>query len=186
MSDYLKFNNRTEFRKWLEDNCRTSKGVWLLFGKTGGPKTIKADEALEEALCFGWIDGQMRRLDELTYVKYFAERTKNSNWSAKNKALVSELEKKGLLSEYGMVKVAEAKKNGQWEAIKDPAVTDKQIIILENILKEYKPAYQNFVKMSPSVKKTYTRAYFAAKTPAGQTKRLVWIVDRLNKNLKPM
>ena len=64
MSDVMEFANREEFRKWLYDNCLSSTGVWLLFGKAGGPKTIKAGEALEEALCFGWIDGQMEKIDE--------------------------------------------------------------------------------------------------------------------------
>jgi len=68
----LLFNSRTEFRNWLQENCLSSSGVWLLFGKSGGPKTIKASEALEEALCFGWIDGQMQRIDDATYIKYFS------------------------------------------------------------------------------------------------------------------
>ena len=53
MSDILVFANREEFRKWLHEHCLSNDGVWLLFGKAGGPKTIKAGEALEEALCFG-------------------------------------------------------------------------------------------------------------------------------------
>ena len=53
MSEILTFTDREEFRKWLSENCKSSEGVWLLFGKSGGPKTIKAEEALEEALCFG-------------------------------------------------------------------------------------------------------------------------------------
>ena len=57
MSDIMEFANREEFRNWLLEHCQSSVGVWLLFGKAGGPKTIKAKEALEEALCFGWIDG---------------------------------------------------------------------------------------------------------------------------------
>ena len=56
LSDYSQFVSRDEFRKWLEENSMSSGGIWLLFGKPGGPKTIKASEALEEALCFGWID----------------------------------------------------------------------------------------------------------------------------------
>ena len=59
MGDVMVFADRAEFRRWLLDNCLSSGGVWLLLGKAGGPKTIKAGEALEEALCFGWIDGQM-------------------------------------------------------------------------------------------------------------------------------
>ena len=62
-----------------------SEGVWLLIGKAGGPKTIKAHEALEEALCFGWIDGVMQKIDDKTYKKYFARRRKNSKWSEKTK-----------------------------------------------------------------------------------------------------
>ena len=66
MSDIMKFVDREEFRKWLSEHCLSNDGVWLLFGKAGGPKTIKAGEALEEALCFGWIDGQMKRIDDKT------------------------------------------------------------------------------------------------------------------------
>ena len=66
MSDWLTFENREAFRRWLGQNCLSHTGVWLLFGKAGGPKTIKAGEALEEALCFGWIDGQMKRIDDKT------------------------------------------------------------------------------------------------------------------------
>ena len=68
MDGVLQFANREEFRKWLGENCLSSGGVWLLFWKKG-LKTIKADEALEEALCFGWIDGQMKKIDENTYKK---------------------------------------------------------------------------------------------------------------------
>ena len=64
MSDLMEFGSRDEFRKWLCDNCLSSAGIWVLFGKAGGPKTMKAGEALEEALCFGWIDGQMEKIDE--------------------------------------------------------------------------------------------------------------------------
>lgn len=78
MSNILEFASREEFREWLNDNCLLSEGVWLLFGKSGGPKTLKAAEATEEALCFGWIDGQMQRIDEKTYKKYFSPRRENS------------------------------------------------------------------------------------------------------------
>ena len=61
MSTILQFADRQEFRDWLCKNCLSDDGVWLLFGKSNGPKTLKAEEALEEALCFGWIDGQMQR-----------------------------------------------------------------------------------------------------------------------------
>lgn len=186
MSDILKFSDREHFREWLRDNCLSGDGVWLLFGKAGGPVTIKAGEALEEALCFGWIDGQMKSIDDKTYKKYFSQRRDNSKWSEKNKALVEKLEQQGLMTDYGRMKIDEAKRNGQWDVPKALAVTEEQIDLLMDLLREYEPACTNFMAMSLSVKKTYTRAYLDAKTDEGREKRLAWIVERLNKNLKPM
>jgi uncharacterized protein YdeI (YjbR/CyaY-like superfamily) len=186
MGDLMEFANREEFRKWLGEHCMSSAGVWLLFGKAGGPKTIKAGEALEEALCFGWIDGQMQSIDDKTYKKYFSMRREKSKWSEKNKALVGRLEERGLMTDFGRKKIEEAKKNGQWHAQNSMAVTEEQIAQLSALLEEYEPAYTNWKGMSLSVKKTYTRAYFDAKTDAGREKRIAWMVDRLNRNLKPM
>lgn len=184
--DIMEFASREEFRAWLAEHGSTSDGVWLLFGKPGGPKTLKAEEALEEALCFGWIDGQMQSMDERSYKKYFSLRRDKSKWSEKNKALVKRLEERGLMTDQGRKKIEQAKKNGQWDAPKPAAITEEQILQLSQVLEGYEPAYANFQVMSPSVKKTYTRAYFDAKTDAGREKRLAWMVDRLNKNLKPM
>ncbi len=186
MSDVLKFSDRAEFRSWLLENGQSSAGVWLLFGKAGGPKTIQAGEALEEALCFGWIDGQMQRIDDQSYRKYFSLRRENSKWSEKNKALAQKLEERGLMTEFGRMKIEEARKNGQWHAPGPAAVTEEQIAQLSALLEGYEPAFSNFQAMSLSVKKTYARAYFDAKTDAGRAKRIAWMVDRLNQNLKPM
>ncbi len=186
MSDILRFNNRAEFRKWLYMNCLSNDGVWLLFDKSKKTTTITAAEALEEALCFGWIDGQMQSIDDKTYKKYFSMRRANSKWSEKNKALVKNLEECGLMTDFGRKKIEEAKQNGQWNAPKPATITEEQITCLCDILKEYEPAFTNFQAMSLSVKKTYTKAYLDAKTETGRIKRIAWIVDRLNKNLKPM
>ncbi|MDE7165062.1 MAG: YdeI/OmpD-associated family protein [Clostridiales bacterium] len=186
MSETMIFSDRQEFRTWLSEHCTSEDGVWLIFGKGGEPKTVKAEEALEEALCFGWIDGQMQSIDGNTYKKYFCQRRDNSKWSEKNKALVKSLEERGLMADFGRKKIQEAHRNGQWDAQKPNAITDEQIAGLAELLKEYEPAYANFQAMSPSVKKTYTRAYLDAKTDAGREKRIAWMVDRLNKNLKPM
>ena len=186
MDDVMEFADREEFRSWLSENCLSDAGVWLLFGKAGGPKTIKAQEALEEALCFGWIDGQMKSIDDKTYKKYFSMRREKSKWSEKIKALVKSLEERGIMTDFGRKKVEEAKKNGQWNASNSTAVTEEQIARLSAVLEGYEPAFTNFRAMSLSVKKTYTRAYFDAKTEAGREKRIAWMVDRLNKNLKPM
>ncbi len=186
MSDMMEFANREEFRQWLSANCQSNDGIWLLFGKAGGPKTIKAGEALEEALCFGWIDGQMQSIDDTTYKKYFSMRREKSKWSEKNKALVQKLEEQGIMTDFGRKKIEEAKENGQWDAPKSLPVTEEQIASVAALLEGYEPACTNFGAMSLSVKKTYTRAYLDAKTDAGREKRLAWMVDRLNRNLKPM
>ncbi len=186
MSSILKFADREEFRKWLYDHCLSEEGVWLLFGKAGGPKTVKAGEALEEALCFGWIDGQMQSIDDKTYQKYFSRRRQKSKWSEKNKALAQSLEERGLMTDFGRQKIEEAKNNGQWHASKSIEVTTEQIACLSSLLEGHEPACTNFKAMSLSVKKTYTRAYLDAKTDAGREKRIAWMVERLNQNLKPM
>ncbi len=113
-------------------------------------------------------------------------RREKSKWSEKNKALAESLEKRGLMTDFGRKKIEEAKKNGQWNAQKPAAVTEEQIAMLSEILEGYEPAFTNFGAMSLSVKKTYTKAYLDAKTDAGREKRIAWMVDRLNKNLKPM
>lgn len=127
MSEVLEFACRNDFRNWLRENCLSDAGVWSLFGKPGGPQTVKADEALEEALCFGWIDGQMKSMNETSYRKYFSLRRDNSKWSEKNKKLVEQLEKQGIMTDYGRKKIEEAKKNGQWNAPKAPAITEEEI-----------------------------------------------------------
>ncbi len=90
------------------------------------------------------------------------------------------------MTDFGREKIAEAKKNGQWDAPPKAAVTEEQIACVSALLEEYEPAFTNFQAMSLSVKKTYTKAYLDAKTDDGRKKRIAWMVDRLNKNLKPM
>ncbi|MCL2462402.1 MAG: hypothetical protein FWF44_07025, partial [Defluviitaleaceae bacterium] len=97
--DQLTFRTRAEFREWLFENALSGEGVWLVFDKGKPPATIKAGEALEEALCFGWIDGQMRSVDERTYLKYFKRRANGSAWSEKNKKLAGELEASGSMTD---------------------------------------------------------------------------------------
>lgn len=186
MEDVLEFAGREEFRRWLEEHGQSSGGVWLLFGKAGGPKTIRAAEALEEALCFGWIDGQMRRIDEGSYKKYFSPRREDSRWSEKNKALVRSLEERGLMTDHGRRKIEEARKSGRWDAPDLMALTGEQLARFSALLEGYEPAFTNFQAMPPSARKTYARAYFDAKTEAGRERRIAWIVDRLNRNLRPM
>lgn len=182
----LLFSSRGDFHEWLSDNAQTSDGVWLVFGKTKAVRTLTATEALEEALCFGWIDGQMKSIDETKYMKYFARRRAKSIWSEKNKATVQALRKRGLLTELGEEAIALAIQNGTWAAQKREPISDEQIASLAKRLHGISPAYDNFMKMSPSVKRTYTGAYLSLKSDEARQRAFDRIVDRLNKNLKPM
>ena len=186
MSETMRFTDRAAFRSWLSEHGLSKEGIWILFGKAGGPKTLTAGEALEEALCFGWIDGQMQRIDGKTYRKYFSMRREKSKWSEKNKALVESLEERGLMTDLGREKIEEAKRDGRWDAPRPAAVTEEQIAALSALLEGHEPAATHFRAMSLSVKKTYTRAYLDAKTDDGREKRFAWMVDRLDRGLKPM
>lgn len=180
------FETRTDFRNWLNDNCTKSSGIWLLLSKHASIKTLKASEALEEALCFGWIDGQIQSIDEAKYLKYFSIRRKGSRWSEKNKNLVKELESKGLMTDFGRIKIEEAKKNGMWDALKPEPISEDQVQMFTELIKDTEPAFTNFMSMSPSVRKNYTGLYFDAKSDDTKRKRLAKIIGRLNQNLKPM
>ena len=83
MYEQLTFASGEDFREWLEKNHGTCDGAWIVFGKAGGPETLSYDDALKEALCFGWIDGQIKRIDDTKYVRKFTPRRKKSVWVAK-------------------------------------------------------------------------------------------------------
>ena len=187
MEDTKVFQGRQDFREWLENNCMSHEGIWILFSKTKDMKMMKPQDALEEALCFGWIDGLMKSIDDKKYMKYFSIRRENSQWSLKNKNLAESLESQGLMTEFGRMKIEDAKRNGKWESANKPSdITMEQIENIIKLLKDNQLAQENFQAMSLSVKKTYTRAYLDAKTDGGRLKRLMWMKERLEKNLKPM
>ncbi len=186
MDEGLRFSNPDEFRQWLTEHHNDNQGVWLVFGKTPAVKTLKADEALEEALCFGWIDGQLKSIDENCYLKRFTPRRKGSLWSEKNRGLAAKLIEEGRIAEPGLAAIEQAKKAGTWDAPKASPISDEQIDMLTEALKGHEPALTNFQKMSLSVRRTYTAHYLDAKTETTRSRRLQQIVGRLNENKKPM
>jgi uncharacterized protein YdeI (YjbR/CyaY-like superfamily) len=186
MDNILTFTDRQVFREWLGKYGTESDGIWLLFSKKGKFVTLSANDALEEALCHGWIDGQMQSLDDNTYKKYFARRIPKSKWSVKNKELAQTLMERGLMTQQGLEAIECARKNGSWDNAKRILIDDGQIQIFKEIIQPYEPAYTNLLAMSHSVQRTYTGFYLDAKTDNTRQARLEKIVDRLNKNLKPM
>jgi len=186
MDKILTFTDRQAFRDWLGMYATESDGIWLLFGKKGKLVTLSAGEALEEALCHGWIDGQMQSIDDHTYKKYFARRTPKSKWSVKNKELAQALTEKGLMTRQGLEAIERARKNGSWDNAERILIDDEQIQTFKEIIRAYEPAYTNLLAMSHSVQRTYTGFYLDAKSDKARQSRLEKIIDRLNRNLKPM
>lgn len=182
----LLFSSRGDFRTWLRENAETSDGVWIVIDKTKAIVTLSANDALEEALCFGWIDGQMKSIDNTKYIKYFAQRRSKSCWSEKNKETVETLQKKGLMTELGEKAVEAAKRNGMWDTPKRDPITDEQVEAFAEKLVGISPAYENFNNMLPSIRFTYTGRYLSFKTEEARHRDFEKIIDRLNKNLKPM
>jgi uncharacterized protein YdeI (YjbR/CyaY-like superfamily) len=186
MVEQLLFADREEFRKWLSKNHADSPGVWLILGKSGNLKTVKADEALEEALCFGWIDGLIKSIDDTRYIKKFSRRRKGSKWSSKNRKTAEELINSGKMEEPGLVTIEEAKKSGNWDLPERETATDEQVEILIKAINGTEPALSNFLNMPLSVRRTYTMFYLDAKKEDTRVRRLKKIISRLNENKGPM
>ncbi|WP_029902521.1 YdeI family protein [Prevotella sp. 10(H)] len=186
MNKELFFETRDSFRKWLVNNGQTSEGIWLIFGKTDVLKTLSAHEALEEALCFGWIDGLIVSIDKDRYRKYFSRRIKVSNWSDKNRKLAEKLIAENKMTEFGLQVIEEAKKNGQWHKVHDRSISETQKSEFESKLAIYDKAFKNYCAMSPSTQKQFTGFYFEAKREETRQKRLEKIVRLLEENRKLM
>lgn len=182
----LRFEKRSTWRKWLAAHPQHSGGLWLVFEKGRDAKTIHPEGALEDALCYGWIDGLIRRVDDRTYQKWFAPRLPRSNWSEKNKATVARLLAAGKMEAPGLAAIEVAKANGSWETAQRAPISEDHIAKMERDLRDEKVALQNYRGMSPSVRKAYAGFYADAKKEETRIRRLARIVDRLNQNLKPM
>lgn len=184
--DELLCADRRAFRTWLEQNHASSPGVWLVLGKEGGPKTVTAGEALEEALCFGWIDGQLKSLGTGKYLKKFTPRRKGSVWSARNRKLAETLMAAGRMTAAGEAAVGAAQKAGMWGRPRPEPISAAQIGVLAEALSGNPEVLANFLNMSPSVRRTYTGFYLSAKGEDTRKKRLERIIERVRENKKPM
>lgn len=106
------------WRKWLDRNHDSVTGVWLVTAKKGTaePTSLSYEQALQEALCYGWIDGQAKRRDESTYWQRFTPRRARSNWSRRNIERVERLQSEGRMHPAGLAEVERAKAAGRWES----------------------------------------------------------------------
>jgi uncharacterized protein YdeI (YjbR/CyaY-like superfamily) len=116
----LAFASQDEFRAWMEAAHATSDGIWLKFAKKGtGVPSVTYAEALDVALCFGWIDGQVKRLDETHYLQRWTPRRRRSPWSRRNVDKVAALIEAGLMQPAGQAEIDRAKADGRWERAYD-------------------------------------------------------------------
>jgi uncharacterized protein YdeI (YjbR/CyaY-like superfamily) len=120
MNEILRFRSSSEFRRWLAANHRQSDGIWLrIFKKDSGETSLTYAEALDEALCFGWIDGQKQRHDEFSWRQRFTPRRPKSSWSKINTQHVERLIQSGRMKVPGLAQIDAAKKDGRWAAAYD-------------------------------------------------------------------
>ena len=182
----IEFLTREQFADWMSANVKSHGGIWIRFFKDKKKKCMSADEALDVALCFGWIDGQMKTENGFSYIKYFAPRTENSKWSDKNKNSIERLRKENMMTEYGEEAVRKAVENGQWSQENIKPDYEKMIIEFEKIISSDKAVLAKYNEASTSVKKRYSAFYYDAKTDETKTKRLYKIVKALNEDIKGM
>jgi len=184
-TEELYMPTRGDWHEWLEKNYDTRKEVWLVFYKkhTGKPN-VSYDEAVEEALCFGWIDSIIKRIDGEKFARKFTPRKLNSSWSESNKKRAAKMIKKGKMKKVGLELVNEAKKRGEWNSASLPKRDFAIPAYIENALRSNEKALGNFSKLAPSYKKQYVSWVDSAKKEDTRKKRLAEVIRVLERNEK--
>lgn len=163
---------RAEWRAWLGQHHNRAEGVWLIsYKKATGKPYVTYDEAVEEALCFGWVDSKPNKLDEERSMLWFAPRKAGTGWSKPNKERVARLLAQGLMAEAGLEKVRAAQADGSWNAL--DAV--EALIVppdLEAAFERYEGARENFDAFPRSAKRGILEWIVSAKRPETRAKRV--------------
>lgn len=163
---------RAEWRAWLQKHHAREEGVWLVtFKKATGQPRVEYDEAVEEALCFGWVDSKPAKLDAERSMLWFAPRKAGSNWSKSNKERVGRLTEAGLMAAAGLAKVEAAKKDGSWSAL-DAVEALVVPADLAAALAALPPAATYFDAFPRSVKRAILEWIGNAKKPETRAKRI--------------
>jgi uncharacterized protein YdeI (YjbR/CyaY-like superfamily) len=176
----LNFDNREQWRAWLEKNWAAENEAWVVhYKKQFSDQGLTLEEAVEEALCFGWIDSTLNTLDEKRYALRYSPRKADSIWSVSNIQRVQKLIAEGKMMEAGQQKIDEAKENGQWEA----AVRREQVDIipkeLENALLNEEGALAAYQALPDSYKKRYIYWLQSAKRENTKQRRIQQIVKEV-------
>lgn len=167
------FITRKEWRNWLEENHDKETEIWLVFYKVKVNKeSIKYEEAVEEALCFGWIDSTVKRIDDEKHMQRYTPRKAKSNWSALNKTRVKGLIKNGLMTEFGLSSIKIAKQNGSWNRLDNIETRLEIPNELKDAFKTNDKAKELFEKLAPSRKKQIIWWIESAKSNETRSKRV--------------
>lgn len=176
--------SRKEWRKWLEKNHSTEKSVWLIiYKKESEIPSVYYSEAVEEALCFGWIDSKPNKRNEDSYYQFFAKRNPKSNWSKVNKAKIAKLIEKGLMQSAGLEMIEIAKENGTWTALDEV----ENLIIpddLQELFSDNKTAFENWERFPPSSKRGILEWILNAKKPETRQKRIEETVSLAERDIR--
>jgi len=185
MNSTVHFTNRKDWRSWLKENHDTEIEIWLIYYKkhTGKPR-IPYDDAVEEALCFGWIDSIVKTIDDETYMQKFTPRKARSNWSESNKKRVEKLIDQGEMTKAGLEKIEIAKVNGTWNKSITATKSFEMPMELENSLGTNKRAKDFFESLSPSSQRQYIGWIASAKKKVTKQKRVKEATILLSKKQK--
>jgi uncharacterized protein YdeI (YjbR/CyaY-like superfamily) len=177
--------NREQWRDWLSLNHAMKDGVWLVFYKkeTSEP-SISYEAAVEEALCFGWIDSIIKKIDAARYVRKFTPRKDKSNWSQLNKKRANKMIKQGRMTEVGLAKIKAAKKTGLWNKDSRPQISLDIPPEFVKALARNNKAKQNFDKLAPSYRKFYIGWIVTAKRPETKKRRIAESIALLEEGKK--
>jgi uncharacterized protein YdeI (YjbR/CyaY-like superfamily) len=177
--------NQKDWRKWLKLNHTKEKAIWLIIWKKDSSRpNLTWGEAVDEALCFGWIDSVKRPIDSERYTQYFSPRKPKSNWSKINKEKIAKLIQNNLMTKAGFDSIETAKQNGSWIILDkvEALVIPKD---LEVELENFKGSMEYFTSLSKSDKKILLHWVLSAKRPETKQKRILEIAENACKNSKP-
>jgi uncharacterized protein YdeI (YjbR/CyaY-like superfamily) len=183
--DPLDFASAAEWRKWLERNHAKSQGEWVYMYKKGARAGLRYQDALDEALCFGWIDGQIHAVDAEKFRQRWTPRRKGSVWSQANKDRVKRLIAEGKMCAAGLAEVRQARKTGKWQAAYTNRREDAVPPDLEKALRADPEAWRNFHGMARTYRNLCSGWVREAKRPETRLRRVAAVVRRVRANLKP-
>ena len=177
--------NKKEWRQWLKKNHNSKQSVWLIFyKKKSGMPSISWSEAVDEGLCFGWIDSKAKPLDEERYLQFFSKRKANGTWSKVNKEKIERLIEEGLMMKAGHESIERAKENGSWTILDEV----EELIIPKDLLKEFRARPDSkafFLSLSRSVRKAILQWIVLAKQKETRARRINEVAELASQHKKP-